>query len=66
MGMKAKDVPCTMGIRAPTGPKVMVWNSVATPAMNIDNLDHVDQVWKLGRVRPKAEARSPRHDDRGG
>lgn len=36
IGMKAKDVPCTMGMRAPTGPKVMVCKSVATSAKNID------------------------------
>jgi hypothetical protein len=36
IGMKAKDVPCTIGRRAPTGPTPMVWNSVATPAKNID------------------------------
>ena len=36
IGMKAKDVPCTMGRRAPTGPIPMDWNSVAMPAKNID------------------------------
>ena len=35
-GKKAKDVPCTMGKRAPTGPKPMVWNSVAMPANSMD------------------------------
>ena len=36
IGMKAKLVPCTIGSRAPTGPKPMDWNSVAMPAKNID------------------------------
>ena len=36
MGTKAKLVPWTIGKRAPTGPKPMVWNSVAIPANSID------------------------------
>jgi hypothetical protein len=36
IGTKAKDVPCTIGSRAPIGPMPMVWNSVAMPANSID------------------------------
>ena len=36
MGMNAKLVPCTIGSRAPTGPKPIVWINVATPANSID------------------------------
>ena len=35
IGTKAKLVPCITGNRAPTGPKPMVWNRVATPANSI-------------------------------
>ncbi len=36
IGMKAKLVPCTIGRRAPTGPKPIVCSKVATPASSID------------------------------
>ncbi len=35
IGTNAKLVPCITGSRAPTGPKPMVWNKVATPANSI-------------------------------
>ena len=35
IGTNAKLVPCMTGSRAPTGPKPMVWNKVATPANSI-------------------------------
>ena len=36
IGMNANEVPCTMGRRAPAGPKPIVWIKVAIPAKNID------------------------------
>jgi hypothetical protein len=60
IGMKAKLVPCTMGSRAPTGPRPMVWNSVAMPAKSIDIWISRASRESPGEFEPKPKPAAPR------
>jgi len=59
MGMNAKDVPCTIGSPAPTGPRVSVCSSVATPANSIDIWIRYSSSGKSGEFDPNPKPAAP-------
>ena len=59
IGIKANDVPCTMGSAAPTGPMVTVCNSVATPAKSIDIWIRYRSSGKSGEFEPNPNPAAP-------
>ena len=59
IGRKAKEVPCTIGSAAPTGPSVMVCNRVATPANSIDIWIMYKSAGKSGELEPKPNPAAP-------
>ena len=59
IGRKAKDVPCTIGSRAPTGPAPTVCSSVASPANSIDIWMRYRSSGKSGLSEPKPKPAAP-------